>query len=37
MAVLGMDRELVDSQWPWKCTMCGKCEVSCPANIQIVA
>jgi len=37
MAVLGMDKELIESQWPWKCTMCGKCEVSCPANIQIVA
>lgn len=37
MAVLGMDEELVASDWPWKCTMCGKCEVACPANIQIVA
>lgn len=37
MAVLGMDKELVESNWPWKCTMCGKCEESCPANIQITA
>lgn len=37
MAVLGMDRELVESDWPWKCTMCGKCEVACPASVQIVA
>ena len=37
MAVLGMDKELVDSSWPWKCTMCGKCEEACPANIQITA
>jgi len=36
MAVLGMDKELVDSDWPWKCTMCGKCEIACPASIQIV-
>jgi Fe-S oxidoreductase len=37
MAVLGMDKELVASSWPWKCTMCGKCEESCPSNIQITA
>ena len=37
MAVLGMDEELVASDWPWKCTMCAKCEESCPANIQITA
>lgn len=37
MAVLGMDEELVASDWPWKCTMCAKCEESCPANIQIIA
>ncbi len=36
MAVLGMDKELIESSWPWKCTMCGKCEESCPANIQII-
>jgi excisionase family DNA binding protein len=37
MAVLGMDEELVKSNWPWKCTMCAKCEESCPANISITA
>ncbi len=37
MAVLGMDEQLVKSEWPWKCTMCGKCEEACPANIEIVA
>lgn len=37
MAVLGMDKELVESNWPWKCTMCSKCEESCPANIEIVS
>ena len=37
MAVLGRDEQLVASDWPWKCTMCGKCEVSCPAGIEIVA
>ncbi len=37
MAVMGLDDELVDSKFPWMCTMCGKCEVSCPADIQITA
>lgn len=36
MAAFGMDEELIESTWPWKCTMCGKCEESCPANIEIV-
>jgi excisionase family DNA binding protein len=36
MAVLGMDEELIASNWPWKCTMCAKCEEACPANIQII-
>ena len=35
MAAMGMDEELINSTWPWKCTMCGKCEESCPADIQI--
>jgi len=37
MAVLGMDKELVESSWPWKCTLCGKCEEACPANIEITS
>lgn len=37
MAVLGMDKELIESSWPWKCTLCAKCEESCPANIQITS
>lgn len=37
MAVLGMEKELIDSSWPWKCTMCAKCEEACPASIQITA
>ena len=36
MAVLGLDEELLASQWPWKCTMCGKCERGCPQNMEIV-
>ena len=36
MAFLGMDEELLASDWPWKCTMCGKCEVVCPMNVEIL-
>ncbi len=37
MAVLGMEEELLESNWPWKCTMCAKCENVCPASIEIMA
>ncbi len=37
MAFMGLDDELVANKFPWMCTMCGKCEVSCPADIQITA
>jgi len=36
MAVLGLEEELIASQWPWKCTLCGKCEEACPMNVEIV-
>jgi excisionase family DNA binding protein len=36
MAVLGFEEEVLASQWPWKCTMCGKCERACPQNVEIV-
>jgi len=36
MAFLGMDEELVASDWPWKCTLCGKCEIVCPMNVEIL-
>lgn len=36
MAFLGLDDELLASDWPWKCTMCGKCEVVCPMNVEIL-
>jgi len=37
MTVLGLEQELIDSQWPWKCTLCAKCEEACPMNVEIVA
>jgi excisionase family DNA binding protein len=36
MAFLGMEDDLIASDWPWKCTMCGKCEHVCPTNIEII-
>ena len=36
MAFLGMEDDLMTSDWPWKCTLCGRCEYVCPANIEIL-
>jgi ferredoxin len=36
MAFLGLEDELISSDWPWKCTMCAKCEEACPMDIEIV-
>lgn len=36
MAVLGMQDALVESRWPWICTMCGRCQYACPMGIRIV-
>lgn len=35
MATLGMDTELVESRWPWICTMCARCQYVCPMDINI--
>jgi heterodisulfide reductase subunit C len=35
MISLGLKDEVVDSRWPWICTMCGKCEHVCPMDIRI--
>lgn len=35
LAGLGLDQRLVESRWPWICTLCGKCEHVCPAEIGI--
>ncbi|MGD8273406.1 MAG: 4Fe-4S dicluster domain-containing protein, partial [Desulfobacterales bacterium] len=35
MISLGFEDALVESRWPWICTMCGKCEVVCPMEIGI--
>ncbi len=36
LALDGRDEELVASNLPWLCTMCGKCEYACPMGINIV-
>ena len=35
MVALGLQEEMVESRWPWICTMCGKCENACPMEIAI--
>ncbi len=35
MITLGFEKEVIESRWPWICTMCGKCEHVCPMQINI--
>lgn len=35
MLVLGMEDELIESRWPWICTMCGRGEYACPMGVKI--
>jgi len=35
MAALGMDEEILKSEWPWYCTMCQRCIYVCPMRIDI--
>ncbi len=35
MLVLGMDEEVLKSDWPWMCTMCQRCVYVCPMKIDI--
>jgi heterodisulfide reductase subunit C len=35
MIGLGLENKVVESRWPWICTMCGKCEHVCPMEIDI--
>jgi L-lactate utilization protein LutB len=35
MLVLGMDKEVMESDWPWMCTMCQRCVYVCPMKIDI--
>lgn len=35
MAALGLDEEIIKSDWPWFCTMCQRCIYVCPMKIDI--
>ncbi len=35
MAALGMDEEIINSKWPWMCSMCTRCMYVCPMKINI--
>jgi ferredoxin len=35
MAALGMDEEILNSNWYWYCTMCWRCLYVCPMKIDI--
>jgi ferredoxin len=35
MAALGLDEEILTSDWPWMCTMCQRCIYVCPMKIDI--
>jgi len=32
-----LEQELIDSRFPWLCTLCGRCEHSCPMGIDLTA
>ena len=34
--VFGLEQEVIDSKWPWVCTMCGRCEYQCPMGIKLL-
>ena len=35
MAALGLDEEILKSDWPWMCTMCKRCIYVCAMKIDI--
>jgi len=35
MLSLGLMDEVVESRWPWICTLCGRCNQVCPMEIDI--
>lgn len=35
MVGLGMETEIIETRWPWICTMCGKCQEVCPIDVDI--
>ncbi len=37
LIILGLEEQVVESRWPWICTMCAKCEKVCPMGIEIAS
>jgi ferredoxin len=37
LASLGLDKEVLNSNWAWFCTMCQRCLYACPMKIDIPA
>ena len=35
LAALGLDEEIVKSEWAWMCTMCQRCIYVCPMQVDI--
>jgi ferredoxin len=35
MAALGMDEEILSTEWAWMCTMCQRCIRACPMKIDV--
>jgi len=33
---LGLEQEIIDSKWPWVCTLCGRCQYACPMGVQLI-
>ncbi|UCD31078.1 MAG: 4Fe-4S dicluster domain-containing protein, partial [Desulfobacterales bacterium] len=33
---LGLEQEVIDSKWPWVCTLCGRCQYACPMGVQLL-
>ena len=34
--VFGMEQEVIDSRFPWVCTLCGRCHSQCPMGIKLL-
>jgi Fe-S oxidoreductase len=32
----GLDDEVIESKWPWVCTLCGRCQYQCPMGILLL-
>ncbi len=36
MIAYGLGKQLVESRFPWLCTLCGRCEEACPMDVPIL-